>query len=59
MGICEDTAIGSVRDWLMELLKKGEWCQARQVGKALEMLVEARNRPLAASIGSEVEERNR
>ena len=45
MGTYEDTAIDAVRDWLMDLLKRREWCQARGIGKALEMLVEGRNRP--------------
>ncbi len=48
MGSYEDTAIDAVRDWLMDSLKRREWCQARRVGKALEMLVEDRNRPTVA-----------
>jgi len=44
MGSYEDTAIDAVRDWLMELLKKRDWCQARIVGSALEILVGGRGR---------------
>jgi hypothetical protein len=54
MGAYEDKAIDAVRDWLMELLRMREWCQARRVGKALEMLVEDRDRVTSAQ-----EDRNR
>ena len=43
----EDEAIDAIRNWLIGLLKDRKWCEARRVGKALEMLVEDRNKPTA------------
>jgi len=35
-------AILAVKNLLMELLEKEDWCQAKRVGTALEMLIENR-----------------
>lgn len=43
-----DIAIDSVRDLLVNLLMEKNFCQARIVGKALEILVEDMNRPTIA-----------
>ena len=39
----ETTAIYAVRDYLVKLLTQGSWCKARQVGQALEYLVNMKN----------------
>jgi len=38
----EDRAIEAVRDYLVDLLKQKQFCEARRVGDALRMLVEGR-----------------
>lgn len=38
----EDRAIEAVRDYLVDLLKQKQFCEARRVGDALRMLVESK-----------------
>ena len=39
MGTYEDAAIEAVRDFLVDLLSRSEWCRAESVGRALKMLI--------------------
>ena len=42
MNTYEDAAIDAARDFLIDLLARREWCQAKAVGRALEMLINNR-----------------
>jgi hypothetical protein len=52
----ENEAILDTRDYLVQLLKEKNWCKARTVGKALELLLETRNAPAYPSAGTLSEE---
>lgn len=41
----DEKAIDAVRDYLTYLLQKKEWCSAKMVGKALELLVDSTRTP--------------
>lgn len=36
----EDIAIEAIKEYLINLLQNREWCKAKRIGKALEILVE-------------------
>ncbi len=39
-----EEAIQAVKSFLIDLLNKDEYCQAKQVGRALEILIDNRNK---------------
>lgn len=47
----EDIAIEAIKEYLINLLQNREWCKAKRIGKAFEILVEGRTEGNRRTIG--------
>ena len=52
----EQVAISAVRDYLVRLLVNEDYCKAQQIGRALEILVNSRNKLNAMGYGAEIKD---